>query len=278
MNKPKFVIGIGSQRAGSTLLHRILDECTDIFMHPVKELHYFDTLYNVRHQDVLTQYSQRQLDRELDRLIKEKDHSYISSKKYKCFLRANKILASKKIEKVDYLDLYRPCLMGNPTVGEITPEYMILPEEGVKHMADMLGKKTPIILITRDPVERFVSAFKLLKAYGKENVDMNGFEEEILNVFETMPTWVEQQKNLSDYKKAEEKYRKFFDKILIISYEELTSNPDIGHSILTDFLNVDVDKEKYISILGKRVNQIESIKELSESAMNKLQGELCHED
>lgn len=35
----KFVIGIGSQRAGSTLLHKILDECTNIFIHPVKELH-----------------------------------------------------------------------------------------------------------------------------------------------------------------------------------------------------------------------------------------------
>ncbi len=44
----KFVIGIGSQRAGTTLLHTILSECTPVFMHPLKELHYFDTLFDTR--------------------------------------------------------------------------------------------------------------------------------------------------------------------------------------------------------------------------------------
>ena len=47
----RFVLGIGSQRAGSTLLHHCLDVASDVFMHPLKELHYFDTLHGVRVPD-----------------------------------------------------------------------------------------------------------------------------------------------------------------------------------------------------------------------------------
>jgi len=270
VNKPKFVIGIGSQRAGSTLLHRILDECTDIFMHPVKELHYFDTLYNVRHQDVLTKYSKAQLDREFERLITSKEHAYISNKKYKCFLRTNKLLHENKVENLDYKELFRPCLMGNQMIGEITPEYMILPEEGIKHMAEVIGADAPIILITRDPVERFISAFKLLKSYGNENVDLSNFENEILDVFNIMPTWVEQQKQLNDYKVAEVKYRKYFDNVLIISYDELTKSSHIAYDILCAFLNTSIDKDRYNKILKKRVNQIGITTNLSELTQKKL--------
>ena len=55
-HKNNFVIGIGSQRAGSTLLHKILDSCTDIFMHPIKELHYYDTLFDVRKDEFLKKF------------------------------------------------------------------------------------------------------------------------------------------------------------------------------------------------------------------------------
>ena len=84
----RFVIGIGSQRAGSTLLHRILEQCTDIFMHPVKELHYYDTLFEVRGARALRVFSKRQLDREWARLVSEDTHAYIDEK-YRCYLNTN---------------------------------------------------------------------------------------------------------------------------------------------------------------------------------------------
>jgi hypothetical protein len=34
----RFVLGIGSQRAGSTLMHHALEASTDVFIHPLKEL------------------------------------------------------------------------------------------------------------------------------------------------------------------------------------------------------------------------------------------------
>ena len=270
MKKPQFVIGIGSQRAGSTLLHKVLDECTDIFMHPVKELHYFDTLFDVRHQDVLTKYSKRQLDRELDRVITSKEHDYLKSKKYKCYLRTNKILAANKIEDVDYLDLYRPCIMGNNIIGEITPEYMILSEDGIKKLADVVGKDAHIIMIARNPVQRFISAFKLLKAYNNQSVSNEEFDGELRNVLEHSIKWVEQQDLLNDYQKAFENYQKYFSNVLFLSYDNIIGEVDKTHEQLTSFLNLEIDKEKYTKMLGHRVNAIGETGSVSKATLDIL--------
>lgn len=266
----QFVIGIGSQRAGSTLLHKIIDECTDIFMHPVKELHYYDTLFGVRKPEVLTEFSLRQLNREIDRLVDAKAYGYID-KRYKCFIRANRILANSPVDKIDYIDLFRPCIMGNKMLGEITPEYMVLPDEGVKKMANDLGSDTKIILISRDPVDRFVSAFKLLKVYNNPNYDMDNFGADIEAVIEQMPSWIQQQDQLNDYKSALERYEKYFDNILFLSYEDIITKPGVIKGKLECFLHTSINKEKLKGILGKKVNAIGETGDVPDTVISMLE-------
>ena len=86
----KFVIGIGSQRAGSTLLYTILEQCTPIYMHPVKELHYFDTLFNVRNPSVLHKFSVHQLHRDIDKIVKSKDLAFVDARYKNSFTRDKK--------------------------------------------------------------------------------------------------------------------------------------------------------------------------------------------
>lgn len=265
----KFVIGIGSQRAGSTLLHKILDEATDVFMHPVKELHYYDTLYDVRSPDVLVDYSRRQLDRELDRLVSSKAFGYID-KKYRSFIRANKILANTPVSQVSYLDLYRPCVNDYNYLGEITPEYMVLPEEGVAHLARDVGSDAKIILISRDPVERFISAFKLLKNYSNPEYDSENFSHDLDEVLKSMPKWVEQQEQLNDYEAAVNKYSKYFDSILFLSFEKMVSDSDLLSCQLEDFLGLDVDKTKVSDILSNKVNAIGNTGDVSTEIISEL--------
>ena len=119
-----YIIGIGSQRAGSTLLYRILNDCSSIFMHPVKELHYYDTFFNVRHENYLKDFSENQL--------KNLKGTKPKSKRDQCLIRTNEILYKTPISEVNYQDLYRPCIMDNEYLCEITPEYMILPNDGIK--------------------------------------------------------------------------------------------------------------------------------------------------
>lgn len=269
MNKPKFVIGIGSQRAGSTLLHRILDECTDIFMHPVKELHFFDTLYEVRHQNILTKFSKRQIERELGRLIDAKNFNYID-KKYKCYLRANQLLAQNTIENISYLDLFRPCILGNKFLGEITPEYMILPEQGIQKLASTVGHDAKIILIARNPVQRFISAFKLLKAYNNQKVPSDEFDSQLRDILVNSLKWVEQQDQLNDYQTALKNYEKHFSNVLFLSYDNIVGAVDKTHKQLENFLSQPVDKVKYTKMLDHKINAIGETGSVSEATIDIL--------
>ena len=266
MTDKKFIIGIGSQRAGSTLLHKILDECTEIFMHPVKELHYYDTFFDIRHSNVLKDFSKRQLNHILDRIIKSQKHDFID-KKYKCNIRTNKILSNQQIKDIEYIDLYRPCVSENKYLGEITPEYMILPEEGISKMRDDLGEDTKIILISRDPVERFISAFKLLKMYNNKDYDSSKFQEDLEETMNTMTGWMEQQDQLNDYETALTRYKKYFKNVLFISYEQMVSDKEGFFEELQTFLGIDIDKEKFDKVLGKKVNAIGETGKVSENLL-----------
>ncbi|MFT7005932.1 MAG: hypothetical protein ACJAXJ_000434 [Colwellia sp.] len=269
MEKPNFVIGIGSQRAGSTLLHRILDECTDIFMHPVKELHYFDTLYDVRDKNVLTEYSKRQLNRELDRIIEAKRYGFMD-KKYKTYLRANKILATKKVEDIEYIDLYRPSILGNSYLGEITPEYMILPDEGLQKMVGTVGKESKIILIARHPVQRFVSAFKLLKVYGGQTIVPEEFNDMLVDTLNSSPAWMSQQDELNDYQTVLKQYKQHFTNVLFLSYDNIVNDVEKTHRELEAFLNIPVDKQKYETMLTNKVNAIGETASVTKETVNVL--------
>lgn len=260
----KFVIGIGSQRAGSTLLSRILEECTPIFTHPVKELHYYDTLYGVRKEGVLINYSVGQLERMQSEGFEPK------TKREECLLRTTQLLATKPVEDIEYIDLFRPCIMDKEYLCEITPEYMILPEEGVRKMAEDIGSDAKIILMIRRPVDRFISSVKLLKSYGTNEYDPESFEADFIETLETMPTWIEQQLELSDYKRSIDLYKKCFDQVLVLQYEKLLSEPMNIKQDLESFLGLLIDDKKYLEVTAQKVNNLGATAKLSDKTMERL--------
>lgn len=268
----KFVIGIGSQRAGSTLLHRILDECTSIYMNPVKELHYFDTLYGVRHQSILTEFSRTQFNRDLKKIVDSDSFNFLN-KKFKNHLRTNYLLSTRPVTQIDYQDLFRPNLMGNPLLGEITPEYMILPEEGVQHMRKEVGKDAKIILLAREPVSRLISSFKLSKAYGRKATDSSNekFNDELASIVENEGEWLHHQDELNDYETSLEKYKKHFNNVLFLYYKDLFKSPKKTHAALQEFLEIDVDVEKYTNVVKKKVNSLEATGDVSKSLRKMLE-------
>ena len=250
-----FVIGIGSQRAGSTLLHKVLSESTSIFMHPIKELHYFDTLYGVRKKEFLDIFIRDEFKDVVNFITSQKDNPVIG-KRLKCHLRSASMLHFKDVSDIDYSDLFRPFLKTRRFVGEITPEYMVLPEEGVEYMANALGRGSKIILLSRDPVDRFLSAFKLLKHYRGKEYDPSKLSEDLRWAIDNMETWMIQQDDLNDYEKSLSIYKKHFDNVLFYSFEQMTSDSETFYNVLKDFLGVDINKESYLKCFGTKVNQI----------------------
>lgn len=265
----KFVIGIGSQRAGSTLLYTILDRCSPLYMHPVKELHYFDTLFGVRHESILRKFSVSLLHHDLDKIIKSKDFSFID-RRYKNLLRTNFLLATSKVQHIDYIELFRPCVHGHRMLGEITPEYMILPKEGIQKMRDVVGSDAKIILLARNPVKRFVSAFKLLM-HGIPNSDTKKFEDEILIMLSKNSEWLRVQDALNDYELALNNYQEVFEHVLMLSYDELFGSVEKTAKKLSEFLELNLSLDEYKKIVGTKINALNETKSLSNATISVLE-------
>jgi hypothetical protein len=240
----RFIIGIGSQRAASTLLHRLIGESSDVFMHPVKELHYFDTLFGVRSQEALTDFSLRQLGREVERIVSATDYKFIG-RRYKCFLRSTKILATQPVEKIDYLDLYRPFLKERPLLGEVTPEYMLFDEEQVARMRAVVGQDASIILMCRNPVDRVLSAAKLFNTYNNLRMDDIQLGAWLQRMIDENSSWIQAQDRYNDYERAIRVYGTAFPRFLALSYERLIESPDEAAKRIAEVCGTPVDQHKF---------------------------------
>jgi hypothetical protein len=251
----RFVIGIGSQRAASTLLHRLIGESTDVFMHPVKELHYFDTLFGVRAQEALTDFSLRQLGREVDRVVAATDYKFIG-RRYKCFLRTTKILATTPVEKIDYLDLYRPFLKECSILGEVTPEYMLLDEAQVERMRSVVGEDASIILMCRNPVDRLLSAAKLFNTYNNLRMDDAQLGVWLKRMVDENSPWIQAQDRYNDYERAIRVYSAAFPRFLALSYEGLIENPADAATRIARTCDLVINERKFTEGLATVSNSL----------------------
>lgn len=241
----RFVIGIGSQRAGSTLLHHALEASSDVFMHPLKELHYFDTLYGVRAPESLRDFSLRQLNREIERIVSSDKLDFLDAR-YRCYLRANGTLGIKAISDVDYRDLYRPFLMRAPLLGEVTPEYMLLGDEAIRGMRETIGEDAVIILICRNPVRRVCSTVKLFSKYNGLDFDDDQARAWLRRHLETPNPWLQAQDGYNDYAGALDRFTAHFRHVIAIAYDTLATAPHEAAQAISTAGNLRIDADRFV--------------------------------
>ena len=92
--------------------------------------------------------------------------------------------------------------------------------------------------------------------YGGKQYDVKDFSDDIRWTLENMPTWIQQQDELNDYETSLTRYRKYFDDVLFISFERMIAEPDGLYLLLSDFLESDIDQERFTACFGQKVNQI----------------------
>lgn len=138
---------IGAQKAGTTWLARILAQHDDVFVTPVKEIHYFDHVaglteqlgarkrrsrYRKYHQRMWTQWS--------------KWREYRSQADwYRAYM-------APVLDDAWYASLFAE-RGGKVIAGELTPEYALIGRDGFRHMK-RVAPDARIIYIMRNPVDR----------------------------------------------------------------------------------------------------------------------------
>lgn len=170
-------IGIGAQKAGTTWLSRNLQMHPEIWMPPVKEVHYFDERIEDPGNPAsrLLQYvsGKRDRDRRWRRQVRRRTSRHLKDFSRQDVLWDLKYYAGKPDDRW-YASLFEPGR--GKTVGEITPAYSTLGPDAVAH-AHSLAPDAKIILMLRNPIERAWSqaAMRFDKA-GENAADAAGSE------------------------------------------------------------------------------------------------------
>lgn len=256
--KKKFILGIGSQRAGSTFITRLLNQHQKIAIHPLKELHYFDTIFGLRGENVLKDFSRNQLNREINKLCDSRNLDFVSSS-WKWYLRTNLKLYNTPVADIQYFDLFSDIKDVDSVefTGESTPEYMLLDKHQIKKMKATINNAY-VIIICRNPVKRIISSFRLLLEYGNhEQIRSNRECDQLfLKLIEKDDIWIQRQILYGDYEKAIKNYSNFFNRVLFLSYDDIVESPQNIITNLSKFLDLDFQSPTMLNFFKRKINPL----------------------
>jgi hypothetical protein len=244
---PSF-LGIGAARAGTTWLHANIKRHPQIWLPPLKELHYFDLQrpgaaehYPIRETDVHFLGRTWKLGpRSIRRLFYYRHLSTLCRKRTRLGWSLRYALGFRSDRW--YTRLFRTDCVS----GEITPGYMLLPRPVVEDVR-RLNPDMKIILLLRNPVSR---AWSLVRQHlGKRT--QNASDETILRLADA--DWIVKR---GDYVNAINTWRGVFGEkqVFIGFFDDLIAAPrDLLRSIL-NFLEVDSGDERIPKNLERVVN------------------------
>ena len=138
---------IGAQKSGTTWLARMLADHPDLFVTPVKEIHYFDHVAGIT--DHLNDRKRRSRYRKYHQRMWTQWGRFGEHRSQWAWYRD---YMASPIDDAWYHRLFRH--RGPATfAGEITPEYAIVGAKGLAHLK-RLAPSTRVMFIMRNPVER----------------------------------------------------------------------------------------------------------------------------
>lgn len=252
----KFVVGVGAQFAGMSMLHALLVKADKTFMHPLKATHYYDSLSGVRDIKLLRSSSYKHLAQQVGKIVSAKDGAWLTDE-VKCELRSAQMLAEDKLSEINYLDLYRPCVKKFTLLGEVCHEYLLLPDATIKKMSVDMGADANIIIMTRDPVVRFMNAYRLTKNKDIQTLEPAQQLSEIESCLQSDTDWAAVQDKTNDYPAAIARYRKHFKQVLVLSYEESLKKPFQFAKKVETFLGVPMDTSMLPELIAKETKAAE---------------------
>lgn len=162
---PDFLI-IGAQKSGTTWLHENLWEHPELWLPPVKELHFLNQKFAPSADGWESAYRRRIAEdvRQFLRTCRIPGQE-MYRQKLRSGARVLDLCALPEIDERTYLRIFASA-GSTPLCGEATPEYCMLEPEAVDH-AILLNPRIRAILIMRDPVARAVSHIRMLHGYGE---------------------------------------------------------------------------------------------------------------
>jgi Sulfotransferase family len=275
-----FVFGIGSQRAGSTFVSHLLDAIPNAYVHPLKELHYFDTKYGVRGSEVLAFFCQHRFATNIESMTTYHGQALQE-------LLADQIVSDFKLmndsscKNHDYAYHFRAALSRRNDISylcESTPEYMLLPNEALAEIKAIIPN-CKAVLAARDPVKRFISAFRFLAAHESfANEGSEALSRRAIEMLENNDGWIQQQDQFNQYTAAIDRFEQAGIPVFTILTDSLQNQLSEVVSGLESFLDIKLNDSAVANLVGKKINEVEFSFTPSQELLEKLAARYQGED
>lgn len=151
---PSFLC-IGAQKAGTSWLFTQLQSHPGVWVPPIKEVHYFNHLFVPENRKWTKWHIRSATAAALKAYVGRNEDLHFPYVQYLVNLGSNEVFTEGWYRRV--FDL--PAAAGK-LMGDMTPEYSTIPEEGIRYLRGLLGAPKIIYLI-RSPVSRAMSQLKM---------------------------------------------------------------------------------------------------------------------
>lgn len=250
---PNF-LGIGAPRCGTTWLHKMLEQHPEVWLPPIKEVHYFDSL----DPDLRGRWQIDQLgDRVRKHLVPRLAHygaALIGPVAPSIGRRAqpqwdwDRRYFSRGGSVDWYCQLFEGKRQKYPRVGEITPAYFALSNEVIA----ALKAGTPVdrfIVMLRDPIDSAWSGYGKRVRDGQET---GGGEEEAAVARNLLSQGFTRRLYASNLQRWMSHFDR--DRFFIGYFEELNEDPAGLFDRICDFLQIERWSARLGSQIGAKVN------------------------
>ena len=229
---------IGAQKAGTTWLHGNLIQHPELWLPPVKEVHYFD--YSVRHRSPL---SYKYYNDRWRRQFKSRARERWGSKRLEG-LGADLNYFFRRRTDAWYARVFEP---GRGKVcGEVTPAYSKLDADQVARIARLLPDAR-VLFLMRDPLDRAWSSARM-------SSDRRGLD--LADEARWQSHFDNQRKLRGDYLRTLRHWRAHYppERFFVGFFEDVERRPEQLLLEAWSFLGVRADEALLPKTLGKRFN------------------------
>ncbi|MDD5272700.1 MAG: sulfotransferase, partial [Methylovulum sp.] len=155
MNHLPSFLCIGVQKAGTSWLYEQIRRHPGIWLPPIKELHYFDHLYCPDNRA----WTGWHIEQAVKNMLKDYlNHTNSVDFRYVRYLAT---MACKPLFTEEwYRQAFQRQAAKGKLLGDITPEYCAIGDEGIAYVKRFLGAVN-IIWLIRDPVDRALSQLRM---------------------------------------------------------------------------------------------------------------------
>lgn len=225
-----FFVCLGAQKSGTTWLARMLAGHPDLFLTPVKELHYFDHLAGITQH--LSDKKRHSRYRKYHQRLWTQPRRFAT---HKAQWRWYKDYMDDPIDDDWYRSLFRQ-RAGRTFAGEVTPEYAIIGKTGYQHLR-RLAPDVRLLFIMRNPVAQAWS--QLLHHCRSNGIDAAGLSTGEITTLLQQPRFAE----ISDYDTTLRNLGEVFtqEQLLTLFYEDMHEGRARALRRVCEFIGIGFD-------------------------------------